>query len=86
MFLPTRGQTSFLLPRSCPAPLWRGSEMTTALGASDLTLIVDRASAPASSRAVRITEWIIFAFLVYALALTFFVSTPPGLRTRLALL
>jgi hypothetical protein len=60
--------------------------MATALGVPDLTLIVDRAAAPASTRAVRSAERIIFVFLVYAPVLTFLVSTPPGLRTRLALL
>jgi membrane-associated phospholipid phosphatase len=60
--------------------------MATALGAPDLTSIVDPASRLASTRAVRRAEWIIFAFLVYAPALTFFVNRPPGLRTRLALL
>jgi hypothetical protein len=39
--------------------------MATALGAPDLTLILDRASALASTRAVRSAEWIIFVFLVY---------------------
>jgi membrane-associated phospholipid phosphatase len=58
--------------------------MQTALAAPELTLAPSRASAPASVRVVRRAEWIIFAFLLYAPALTFFVPAPEGLRTRLA--
>lgn len=42
------------------------------------------ASAPAAVKSVRTGEWILFAFLLYAPALTFFVPAPEGLRTRLA--
>ena len=60
--------------------------MATDLAPPDLSLIVDRVSVPTSTGAVRRVEWIIFVFLVYASALTFFISTPPGLRARLAVL
>ena len=39
-----------------------------------------------SPKAVRQTEWILFAFFAYAPSLAFFLQTPPGLRIRLALL
>jgi membrane-associated phospholipid phosphatase len=61
---------------------WTGSDMQTVLGAPDRMLVESRA--PASVRVVRLPEWIIFAFLLYAPALTFFVPTPEGLRTQLA--
>jgi hypothetical protein len=40
--------------------------------------------ATASVRVVRLPEWIIFAFLLYAPALAFFLPTPEGLTTQLA--
>ena len=52
--------------------------------APNLTLLGVRASAPAAVKAVRPPEWILFAFLLYAPALTFFLPAPMGLRTRLA--
>jgi membrane-associated phospholipid phosphatase len=55
----------------------------TVLSAPDLTLVGSRA-APPSVKVVRSAEWIIFAFLLYAPAATFFVPTTAGLRTRLA--
>jgi membrane-associated phospholipid phosphatase len=57
--------------------------MATVVAAPDLRLVADRAFAPA--RSVRRGEWIVFAFLVYAPALTFWVPAPQGLRERLAL-
>jgi membrane-associated phospholipid phosphatase len=59
------------------------SEMATVLAAPSVRLVTDRAFAPA--RSVRRAEWLIFAFLVYAPALTFFVPAPQGLGERLAL-
>ena len=50
----------------------------------NLTLVGATASAPAAAKAVRPPEWILFAFLLYAPALTFFLPAPDGLRTRLA--
>ena len=41
------------------------------------------ASVPASVKGVRPPEWILFGFLLYAPALTFFLPAPDGLRTRL---
>src|SRR6516225_3296810 len=58
--------------------------METVLAAPGLTLVASRASAPTSVHGVRRAEWIIFAFLLYAPALTFFLVAPEGLRTRLA--
>jgi hypothetical protein len=55
----------------------------TVLSAPDLTLVGSRA-APPSVKVVRSAEWIIFAFLLYAPAATFFLPTTAGLRTRLA--
>ena len=51
--------------------------------APNLTLVGARASAPTAAKVVRPAEWIIFAFLLYAPALTFFLPAPDGLRTRL---
>jgi hypothetical protein len=56
--------------------------MRTLVYAPDLTVVESRAAA--SGRVVRLPEWIIFAFLLYAPALTFFTPTPEGLRTQLA--
>jgi membrane-associated phospholipid phosphatase len=58
--------------------------MKTALSASSLTLVGRRTVAHASAKVVRRSEWIIFAFLLYAPALAFFLPTTAGLRTRLA--
>jgi hypothetical protein len=58
--------------------------MQPVLSAPGLMLVGSRASARASVKVVRRAEWIIFAFLLYAPALTFFVPTPAGVRTRLA--
>jgi len=58
--------------------------METVLAAPDLTLVESRAHTPASAKVVRRAEWIIFVFLLYAPALTFFLPAPEGLRTRLA--
>lgn len=52
--------------------------------APNLTLVDTHASTPAAAKVVRPPEWIIFAFLLYAPALTFFLPAPDGLRTRLA--
>lgn len=49
--------------------------------APNLTLVGSRSSA---LRAVRPPEWLLFTFLLYAPALTFFLPAPQGLRTRLA--
>src|SRR5215469_16110400 len=61
-----------------------GSDMNTALSASSLTLVGRRTARAASAKVVRQAEWILFAFLLYTPALTFFVPTTPGLRARLA--
>lgn len=58
--------------------------MQSVLVAPYLTQVTDRTSAAASVSVVRAPEWIIFAFLLYAPALTFFVPAPDGLRMRLA--
>jgi membrane-associated phospholipid phosphatase len=58
--------------------------MQSVLAAPDLTQVANRASAPGSVNVVRRPEWIIFAFLLYAPALTFFLPAPNGLGTRLA--
>jgi membrane-associated phospholipid phosphatase len=55
----------------------------TVLAAPTMALVDSRASAPAGVKAVRQAEWILFAFLLYAPALTFFLPTPDGLRFRL---
>ena len=60
--------------------------MQAAVSAPSLVLVGGPVCAPASAKVVRRAEWIIFAFLLYAPALTFFVPTPAGLRTRLAAL
>jgi len=60
--------------------------MQTVLAASGPTLVGSRASAPTSVHLVRRAEWIILAFLLYAPALTFILTAPEGLRTRLACL
>ena len=67
--------------------MWRrtASDMVMLLSPPDLTLVETRTVA-ASVKAVRTAEWIIFAFLVYAPALAFFMPTSAGLRTWLALL
>lgn len=59
--------------------------MQAVLAAPDLTPVDGRASAAAAARLIRPQEWIIFAFLLYAPALTFFWPAPEGLRSRLAL-
>lgn len=51
--------------------------------APNLTLAGLHASTPAAVKAVRPPEWILFTFLLYAPALTFFVPAVDGLRTRL---
>jgi hypothetical protein len=56
--------------------------MQTALAVPDLMLVGRRASAPASVMIVRRAEWIIFVFLLYAAALTFFLPAPEGIRAR----
>jgi len=63
-----------------------GHEAQTVPAASPLALVGLRTSPGAVPKAVRQTEWIIFAFFAYAPLLTFLLPTPPGLRTRLALL
>ena len=51
--------------------------------APNLTLVGLHASTPAAVKAVHPPEWILFTFLLYAPALTFFVPAVDGLRTRL---
>jgi membrane-associated phospholipid phosphatase len=60
--------------------------MQTVLSAPGPMLVGIRTSTPASAKVVRRAEWIVFAFLLYAPALTFFVPTTAGLRVRLAFL
>lgn len=57
--------------------------MQTALAAADSTVVESHAPAPALLQAVRRTEWIIFAFLIYAPALAFILPAPDGLGARL---
>lgn len=59
--------------------------MQAVLPASGPTLVGSRTAAPASLK-VRRAEWIIFTFLFYVPALTFFLPAPAGLRMRLAFL
>jgi len=58
--------------------------MEAAVAATEFETGGSRASSPACVNAVRRAEWIVFAFLLYAPLLTFFVPTPEGLRARLA--
>lgn len=58
--------------------------MQAVLAAPDLRAIDRQAPAAAAARLVRPQEWIIFAFLLYAPALTFFRPAPEGLGLRLA--
>jgi membrane-associated phospholipid phosphatase len=58
--------------------------MQSVLAAPELMQAASRAAAPASGSVVRRPEWILFAFLLYAPALTFFVPAPDGLGARLA--
>lgn len=58
--------------------------MHTAPARLDLSLVENGASKPAVVQLVRPPEWIVFAFLLYAPALTVFIPAPQGLRTRLA--
>jgi len=46
--------------------------------------VEDRATEAVSVKVVRRSEWIVFAFLLYAPALTLLLPAPEGLRTRLA--
>jgi len=48
--------------------------------------IVRHTVRPVAAKAIRYSEWIVCAFFAYASLLTFLWPTPPGLRTRLALL
>lgn len=59
--------------------------MLTMRSAPVLTLVESRPAASASLQ-VRRAEWILFAFFLYAPALTFFVPAPAGLTLRLVLL
>ena len=58
--------------------------MQAVLAAPDLRPVDGRASAGAAAKLVRPQEWIIFAFLLYAPALTLFLAAPEGLGSRLA--
>ncbi len=60
--------------------------MESILAAPALTQVANHTSTAASVSVVRRPEWIIFGFLLYAPALTFFLPAPGGLRTRLAFL
>src|SRR5215470_9403041 len=69
-----------------PPKIWHGgaaqprrNDMQSILAVPNLTQVANCCPARASVTVVRRSEWIIFAFLLYAPALTFFLPAPNGL-------